>query len=153
MKLTRLLIILTFFTLSSCMKGGGYNVPNPFSGVAKSKQVEVQTQGGFPYKLEPLGVAITRVFSTQILEKNLFEYDLKLQRVLEEKYDGKSFRFLSKDKTLKAEFELKDSFKIVEKNIYCREYFQTVEYVGEIISNTAVACRGKDKVWRNLVNK
>ena len=109
------------------------------------------TVNNFPFSVEPLSKTLVRAFTNRISKKNLEKYDLKLQKYLEEDFDGKKFYFTTKDKELKVHFQLKESFKIVEKNTYCREYSQNVEYMSEIISNTGVACRKRKGRWENLV--
>ena len=112
---------------------------------------QMEYEEPFPFEIEPLGFVLTRAFNNPLSNEVLYEYDEYLQRHLEKEYDGRKVKFITKDKSLKVEFLLRESFKIVEKNIYCREYSQHVEYMSEIIDNIGVACRQEGNVWENLV--
>ena len=113
--------------------------------------VMIHEQNDFPFTMEPLPVALMTAFTNVLPDSVLLEYDNMLQPILEKEFDGKKVRFVTKDKSLKVEFSLRESFKIVEKNIYCREYLQHVEFIGEIIDNIGVACRKEGNIWENLV--
>lgn len=111
----------------------------------------VQVDDDFPFAIEPLPTTLTKAFTNVMADNLLLEYNEKLQITLETEFDGKKIKFVTKDKALKVEFHLRESFKIVEKNIYCREYAQHVEYMNEVIDNIGVACRQKGENWENLV--
>ena len=81
----------------------------------------VQVDDDFPFAIEPLPTTLTKAFTNVMADNLLLEYNEKLQITLETEFDGKKIKFVTKDKALKVEFHLRESFKIVEKNIYCRE--------------------------------
>ena len=131
----RVLLLLTL--LSSC----------------SSNQLNRKTvnQSKFNYKLEDLTRIFDKAIKSNINENDINEYNKNMQRYLEKDYDGQKNHFKSKDGLLNVKFELKDSFKIVSKNMYCREYFQKIEYKTEIIKHSGVACRKSAYSWKNLI--
>jgi surface antigen len=106
----------------------------------------------FPFEFKDLSYPIEAVYITKISDENLTNYNEQLNKFLENEYDGKKVSYNSQDQSLNSDFELKDSFKIVTKNLYCREYFQTVTYIGEKFSHSGVACRVSPKLWKNLIS-
>lgn len=135
-------LILCFLLILSCVQ------KSPDKEMASTM---VHEQNDFPFAMEPLTVALMKAFTNVLPDSVLLEYDSMLQAALEKEFDGKKVKFVTKDQSLKVDFSLRESFKIVEENIYCREYLQHVEFVGEIIDNIGVACRKGGNIWENLV--
>ncbi len=107
----------------------------------------------FPFDYNELSYPIEQVYTIEISSENLTSYNEQLNKILENEFDGKKISYKSKDQKLKSEFELKDSFKVIAKNLYCREYFQTVSYNDEEFAHNGVACRVAPKIWKNLTSK
>ena len=102
------------------------------------------------YRTEPVGDNLRSVFGDSVTSDSLVEYNNYIQNILEKEYDGKDFTFTSSDKTLTSKLKLKDSFKIVEYDVYCREYVQDVEHMSDNLSFSSVSCRGNEGLWHNL---
>ncbi|MFZ8864517.1 MAG: hypothetical protein ACO2XZ_01440 [Rickettsiales bacterium] len=102
------------------------------------------------YRTEAVGDNLRSIFGASLTPDSLVEYNKYIQNILEKEYDGKDFTFISSDKTLTSKLKLKDSFKIVEYDVYCREYVQDVEHMSDNLSFSSVSCRGNAGLWHNL---
>ena len=137
------LYLLGIMTLFSCSYQPSQQV------ILEKEETNIQAQSKF--NNEPLTVTISKVFTSPIPKADLKNYNFKLQKHLENDYDGKSFSFQNSNNSFKVNFTLNQSFKITDNNLYCREYSQHIEYMNEVIDHTGVACRQKPNLWENLV--
>ena len=139
-------IALWLFLIASCVAGPNDNVAVNNKFLSK---IQPKGQNSGPFNFKDHSILLLEAFGKKIDKITLQQYDRHLQDILEKEFDGKKLDFTSFDSKMQVEFILRDSFKLTEQNIYCREYSQTVEYLGEIISHIGVSCR-KDGRWQNL---
>ena len=135
--------LLSIILLFSC------TYPNSKHVIIEQQTTDIKEKAKF--NSESLTNTISKIFTSEISTKDLNNYNSRLQKYLENEYDGKSFSFHNNNNSLKVNFTLNQSFKITDHNLYCREYSQHIEYMNEVIDNTGVACRTKPNMWENLV--
>jgi len=141
-------LIFIFLALISFTSCANYM---PKKEIANKDELAAQLE--FPFDYTELSYPIEQVYTVTISSENLTNYNEQLNKTLENEFDGKNISYSSKDQKLKSEFKLKDSFKIVAKDLYCREYFQKVRYNDEEFAHNGVACRVAPKIWKNLTSK
>ena len=151
----KIAIFLIIFSLSACQ------TPYNSTHISESKDhnqekisnsLTIKTiKNNVKFTTEPVTVTLNKIFNKKISAQNLKLYNFKLQKNLENSQDKSKISFKSKDNLLKVTIVLNTSFKIINKNLYCREYAQNTEYVNEIIDNISVACRKDPSLWENLV--
>jgi hypothetical protein len=137
-------IFLTIFSLYSCQNLYNYNSSSPVTSTKKTIQPT-------HFEKKALISTINRAFDNKVSTESLEFYNKKLQDTLENSQNDFKLSFKSPDNLLKVNIILNKSFKITDKNLYCREYAQNIEYINEIIDNISVACRKGPKLWQNLV--
>ncbi len=145
--LKKFLILATSLLLVSCATRQ-IDAINEF-GVAEQDQEQVLA-ANFPYNYVPLNAILMDAFVSEVPQQDAEAFAAWKNNLLENDFDGKEAEFIALESDLKAKLKLNNSFKLVEQNIYCREYLQDVEYMGEKISHTAVACRVKKAKWQDL---
>ena len=147
------ILIVSGLMLASCANFLQKPANDAMTSAMSDTQItsEEVAENKFSYSTEKLHIALIKAFSKEISDNNLQQYDLYLQKYLENEFDGTTNYFQTSDRNLTANFTMTESFKIIPQNIYCREYKQHVEYMGEVIDNIGVACRENRNIWKNIV--
>ena len=112
-----------------------------------------ETEAGvqnFPYSMVSFSKELENTIEHKINKLDKVILDKKLQKIFENQYDGESLNIKLKNSDINLKIKINESFKIVIKNIYCREYNQHIEYMGNKLSIQSIACRDNKK-WKNLI--
>lgn len=153
----KIIIILNLFItsllLASCNVGVyNKNESNNKNVVISENDATVNDDVVKPlFEIEPIGNNIGALYNGLIAVNVMTEYNDYLQKILEREYDGREYDFVSSDQSFISKISLKETFKIVEYNTYCREYYQDIEYMSDILSFSSISCRSNDGLWHNLV--
>jgi hypothetical protein len=132
------------FLLAACVRGENVNGFGP-----GNYQEEVVLEEQEPFVMEEITRNFREYFDDDVPGLYLNNYRRNVQKILEHDFDGKIFNFREAG-SFSVNFKLKESFKIKEGNIYCREYEQIVMFHKELLEHTGVACRERDGLWRNV---
>ena len=153
----KIIIILNLFITSLLLASCNVGVYNKNESNNKNVVIsENDTTGNDDvvktlFEIEPIGNNIGALYNGLIAVNVITEYNDYLQKILEREYDGKEYDFVSSDQSFISKISLKETFKIVEYNTYCREYYQDIEYMSDMLSFSSISCRSNDGLWHNLV--
>ena len=153
----KIIIILNLFITSLLLASCNVGVYNKNESNNKNVVIsENDTTGNDDvvktlFEIEPIGNNIGALYNGLIAVNVITEYNDYLQKILEREYDGKEYDFVSSDQSFISKISLKETFKIVEYNTYCREYYQDIEYMSDMLSFSSISCRNNDGLWHNLV--
>ena len=153
----KIIIILNLFITSLLLASCNVGVYNKNESNNKNVVIsENDTTGNDDvvktlFEIEPIGNNIGALYNGLIAGDITMEYNDYLQKILEREYDGREYDFVSSDQSFVSKISLKETFKIVEYNTYCREYYQDIEYMSDMLSFSSISCRSNDGLWHNLV--